>query len=266
MPLRTRFFSAAALGLLAVRLAAADATVVSKSTVTGIPRRPGAAAAGPSERELTTTSYYKNGMVRTEMGDATTITTRERVFLIDNAKKTFQAVSLKTLEEQANPMLSMLKVKSDIQVKPGGKTQTILGKPAKNYVLTMTMKFELPPALAGGAGAGGATTAKMPGLTMRMELWVTEAIQVGKAVNPVGGAGAFMKPLLDKMQSIKGLPLRSSMTQSVEGMPMAGAGKMTARTEVISIDEKPLPDTLFAPPKGYKQQPYSPPGFGGLPG
>jgi len=73
--------------------------------------------------------------------------------------------------------------------------------------------------------------------------------------------------MVEKMRAIPGLPLRVVMTQTFQG---AMLGRMASkpvkvRTDVVSIDESPLPETMFAPPKGYKQVPYMAPSFMNLP-
>lgn len=263
--------AAAVLCLLAARVALADVTVVMKTTIDGMPRRPGAAGPAPKSRELTSTDYYKGDMVRSEMGDVVMIAVGDRVFLIDDASKTYQVATRKALEEQANPMAAMLQVQGPATLKPGGKTATILGKPAKNWLLTLSMRLNVPPGMRVMAeGATAATPTKPPVITMKMEVWTTEAVSVAKSRAPMSGGMGMLKPLTDKLQSIPGLTLRTTMTQTIEGMGMAlkgmGKGGATVRAEAVSLSEKPLPDSLFAPPKGYKQRPFIPAGMPGMPG
>lgn len=283
---RSAPLAAAALALVpaAVR---ADATVVTQTQVENLPGASGAKRAARTTTSVSAavvsgsrrgsariTTYYRNGASRTETPDGATIVTPERVYLIDDAKKTYQAVSKAKMADTANPFLAMLQMKTDAKAIPGGKTQVILGKPARNWIVTATVRMTLPA--MGALGGQDGATAKPQTMTIRVrtEMWVTEAVDIGAGAAAMGmgdaapGAG-FMKPMVDKMKEIKGLPLRVTMTQTMEGAMMPAAMKskpVTIRTEVVSIDEKPLPASLFLPPKGYRQVPYTPPMMPGMPG
>ena len=161
-------------------------------------------------------------------------------------------------------MLAMMDIKADVSVKPTGKSQTIQGKTAQQYVLTMAMKLGMKVATE---GASKEDMPQIPPLTSKTELWTVEfpGITLGasgaRQAMPAGmGNLPFVKDLTDKLKSIKGIPLQTTMTQDVMGK------KMNVTLKTLSLSEAPLPESLFAPPAGYKQVPYEAPPMPTMPG
>jgi hypothetical protein len=248
------FFAVSALTVtVAAPAAHADLKVVTTTTTSG--------GAGRSTT-TTSTNYYKGGKFRSE--------TKEAVILIDGsgkiitlnpAKKTYSEMS--PAEMLNNPYMRMVDLKTSVNLKPGGKKKTIVGKVAKNYIYTATIQMSLSQAaLNQMKGRGGAPSAppKLPTIVMEGEQWVTESVQVpAKAVSNSMSAMASlpgMKNLMDKLASIKGLPLESRITMTFKGgPPNAQNMKPQVTTSVASsLSEAPLSDALFKVPAGYTKQ------------
>lgn len=211
----------------------------------------------------TVTTYYKAGRMRTEVGEQVTIFDGERTLLLNPKKKTYQAIPKNAGAELANPMLAMMDIKADVSVRTTGKSQAIQGKVAQQYVLTMTMKLGMKSA---AEGAPKADMPQIPPITSKTELWTVEfpgiTLGAGAARQAMpGGMGnvPFVKDLSEKLKSIKGIPLQTTMTQEVMGK------KISVTVKAVSLSESPLPDSLFAPPVGYKQIPYEAPAMPMMP-
>jgi len=261
--------------------ALADATVVSETRMEGASALPtvGGAPTSGGSKVAKATVRYKGGAMRTETEDGAMIVTPERMIFIDEAARKWSATSASKASSAANPLLGMIDFKTEAAVRATGKMSTVLGRPAKQWLVDAVIRIKMPDlsGLMGGGASGGGGKPKAPAAStsvvrVRTEVWATEAVDVGGNVAFLGGAGGapgsdFLKPMLEKMRAIRGLPLRVVMTQTLEGGffgKMAGK-PIRVRTEVVSIDERPLSADLFAPPKGYKQVPYVPDSFMNLP-
>jgi hypothetical protein len=237
---------------------------------------------GGKEGGATMKQFYKGNKVRTESASSVTIydTTTDRSIVLDNENKTYYVSSVKRMQEmiKESPMGGMIdKVKMTVtgDVKPGGQTKTILGKPAQNYKYTFVMNMDMsglasmiPEKERKNMPKGGLSGIKT---TISGETWTTTAVSLAnpsafnKAAAAMQGAGGIggggMEQIAAKMSQIKGFTLLATQKIGVPDMPMGKNGKkppssaMTVRQEVISLKEDTLPDSLFAPPKGYKQVP-----------
>jgi len=115
-----------------------------------------------------------------------------------------------------------------VTLHPTGATQTISGYEAKEY------------AISGGPYGGS--------------LWATEAIDLGpmaqewrelagRIASGPGPAGE----LAEAMATIKGLPLRITLTTAIAGK------RFTVTTEAVEISEKAAPADVLAVPDGFKK-------------
>jgi hypothetical protein len=241
----------------------ADLKLVQKTIMEGnLSKRVQGAGGPPTPPSVT--MFYKGNKTRTESGDRVTIFDGERVLLLNPAKKTYQAIPKNAAAEMANPMMAMMDIKASVDVKATGKTQTIQGKQAKQYVMTMTMKLGMKQG-AGGAEKGEAP--QLPSFTTRTELWtaeipgVTLSPSMAKQNMPGGMASMpFVKDMTEKLKTIKGIPLLTTMNQEIMGK------KLNMSIKTVSLSEAPLPASLFAPPAGYKQVPYTAPAMPMMPG
>jgi hypothetical protein len=243
----------------------ADLKLVQKTVMEGELSKQVQKAGGPSQPP-SVTMFYKGNKTRTEAGDRVTIFDGERVLLLNPAKKTYQAIPKNAASDMAsaNPMMAMMDIKASVDVKATGKTQSIQGKQAKQYVMTMTMKLGMKQG-AGGGEKGEAP--QLPAFTTRTELWtadfpgVTLSPSMAKQSMPGGmGSMPFVKDMTEKLKTIKGIPLLTTMNQEIMGK------KMNMSIKTVSLSEAPLPDSLFAPPAGYKQVPYTAPAMPMMPG
>jgi hypothetical protein len=225
--------------------------------------------------------FYKGTKVRTESGGNVTIydTATDRSLILDNAKKTYYMASVKRMQEMVkeSPMggiISKMKMTVTGDVKPGGQTKTILGKPAQNYKYTLVMNMDMsgmmdmiPEKERKGMPKGGMSAIKT---TISGELWTTTAVSLanpsafnkGFAAMQGGGLGGDgAEQIAAKMSVVKGFTLLSTQKIGLPEMPTGKGGKkppssaMSVRQEVVSLKESPLPDSLFVAPKGYKQVP-----------
>jgi hypothetical protein len=224
-----------------------------------------------------TTTYVKGNRLRTEAEGTMTITDGVRTWLIDTNKKTYSIVVNEKLGQMGGPMLEqfrqMIDIKMDTRVKPGGKSRTILGKPARNYVFTMSMQMNFKPG-SGPKAPTGDRAIQLPVLSLKGETWTTDAVSLAPSILKSAGAGAIFSRLgmlgssVEKsaaaFESMKGFPLETTMTQSMTGMPKGQKGGEARKVtfSVVSLKTDTLPDSLFQPPKGFKQIPYSAPSMG----
>lgn len=257
--------------------ASADLKLVQTTTTNGELGQRMQKAAGP--QGMTVTMYYKGNKSRVEAGERVTIFDGQRTLLLNAKAKTYQVLPKDLATSAANPMMAMMDIKADVSVKPTGKTQTIQGKKASQYVMNMTMQLGMKPgamkAMQAQAGSGADKGAspkempKIPPITSKIELWTVEFAGItpsSSAMSRQGiGAGManmpFMKDMTEKMKSIKGIPLLTTTSQDVMGRHMETTMKTTA------LSEAPLPESLFAAPAGFKQVPYEAPSMMmGMPG
>ena len=243
----------------------ADLKLVQKTSMEGdLSKRVQGAGGPPTPPSVT--MFYKGNKTRTEAGDRVTIFDGERILLLNPAKKTYQAIPKNAGADMAsaNPMMAMMDIKASVDVKATGKTQTIQGKQAKQYVMTMTMKLGMKQGAGGGASG---ESPQIPPFTTRTELWtaefpgVTLSPSMAKQNMPGGMASMpFVKDMTEKLKTIKGIPLLTTMNQEIMGK------KMNISVKTVSLSEAPLPNSLFAPPAGYKQVPYTAPAMPMMPG
>jgi hypothetical protein len=219
------------------------------------------------------TTYVKGERVRSETGKSVTITDGTRTWLINSEKKTYSVVTNAKLGSGANPAMDQFNQMIDLSlsatVKPGGKTRTILGKPAQNYLFSIDMKMKFKPG-SGPTGVTGKEPMRLPQMKTTGEIWATQAIpplptsSVGASslVSGFRALGAAGKGASDKFGIVKGFTLETTMKQSAVGGNMPGLDKarnMQIKTSVTSLKTDPLPDSLFGPPAGFKQIPYEGP-------
>ncbi len=272
---------------------AADVTITSTLTMTApkqMPGQPGRGGFGRETTRQTVTACYKGDRVRTQTSagsvvlyDAATDTTTT----LNPANKTYTVNASKKMLDQVKPFLSMFQVSVTGGVTPGAATKTIAGLPARNYRVNLQMKMGMSgsaPGAGGGTPAGTLFSMKMAG-----EQWASSAVSLPARVQTqmttsglraLGGRMPGMEKMAGKMTVVKGLPLSSRMTITMitpqgMGAVMGGGGPsggksgpivITTITDTKSVSRKPLPDSLFSVPAGYREVQPSTPGRGGMPG
>jgi len=244
-----------------VAIARADVKIVTRMETSGGFTPEGSGGA-------TTTTYYKGDKVRTEAGDTITLFdgATDKYITIYKTKKTYTTGNLKDTLAQTSNLEKQLKITTTMDLKPGGKTRTLAGKPAKNYLWTANISFVArAEALKNAENTSGPRGFKM---VMKGETWATEAITLSAkttrlaSVFSMGNGIAGLKPFTEKLASIQGVPLSFEITQTMTPIaapnPDPNAPKlrpinMTVTSKVVSISEDPLPDSLFKIPAGYKK-------------
>lgn len=262
--LNSRVCGAVAVGALlftGMASARADVKLVAKQTVSG-----GLLPQGASDSTVTT--YYKGDKVRTEAGPFVTIydCAGDKFYTLDPAKKTYTLSSLKAAQQRGAEASRFANFKTNVNLKPGGKTRTIAGKRTTNYI--WDANISITPTKETLKNAPKADRNASFRLTMSGETWATEGIKVSASCQRLneaammGGAGsvAGLRPLVQKLGSIKGVTLLSDMTQNVIPSGVSGSDgkqarpiKMEVSSRVTSISEAPLPASLFSVPAGYKK-------------
>ncbi len=281
--------SLAVLGALPVR---ADVTITSALTTNApkqMPGRPGGGGSGNQTTHQTVTAYYKGDKVRTQTSGGAVVlydAATDATTILNPADKTYTLNASKKMLDQVKPFLSMFKVSVDGGVTPGAATKTIAGLPARNYRVNLQMKMGMSGSAPAGAPAGTLISMKMAG-----EQWASSAVSLPTRVQTqmttsglraLGGMMPGMEKMAGKMTAVKGLPLSSRMTitmttpQGLGGAMMGGGapargGKtgpivITTVTDTQSVSRKPLPDSLFSVPAGYREVQPNVSGRGGLPG
>jgi len=277
-------------------------TMTAPRQMPGRPAR-GSGGSGSETTRQTVTAYYKGNKVRTQSSvgsvtlyDAATDTTT----VLNPADKTYTVNASKKMVEQVKPFLSMFKVSVGGGVTPGTASKTIAGLPARNYRINLQMKMGVDPQSAIGRGglapgAPGTSAAGTPPATLfRMKMageqWASSAVSLParvqtqmttSALRALGGMMPGMEKMAGRMTAVKGLPLSSRMTitmttpQGIGAAMMGGGGPAGAKsgpivittvTDTKSVSRKPLPDSLFTIPAGYREVQPAAPGMGGMPG
>lgn len=219
-----------------------------------------ASAAGTKVPEsATTTLYFKGDKVRTETKNSIMLFDGARLLVLNPEKKTYQAMPL---DAAKNPMAAMMDIKAEVSLKPSGKTKTIQGKLAKQYILTLTMKVGIKPGMLPSKQGSPKTEApQIPPITSKSEIWAAEF--TGVSAKPTVAMQALaalpgMQEVQEKLKGVKGIGLETTMTQDLMGRTMS------VHTVTKSLSEAPLPASLFEIPKGWKQIPFEPGGRGGF--
>jgi hypothetical protein len=266
--------SAVALSVLS-SVARADVKIVSEIKMTGATATLMGVTPG---KPFTQTTYYKGKKQRVEQPGMVSITDGETgmTTILDPAKKTFYVSDPAEVAKamSANPVMSMVKIETtSVDVKAGGQSKSIAGKSAKNYKVSANMKM-------GMEGGDDAMAAMFPTVIIKNEQWTTEGItlplsvvkfnaeQYTKNLPPFFQKG--LKPYIDKVGTIQGFPLASTVTMEFvfangsPGLPGIPKDPSVTTTEVKEISEAPLDDALFTVPSDYKK--VEPPTPGALPG
>ena len=247
---------------MAAALANADAKVVSKFTMSGI--------MGGQPKEKRMTAYYKNGMMRTEGSDGQVMimnSKKHQSFMIDPATRTYSEFNVESLSGAPTGMMGSMKMKLNAHFKNTKDKKKIVGRPAKKYIGDIGATA-LIPAMGQMKTSPGSMDIKM-----HMEQWTTTVVKVDLSPSEMMGAfgqilkglvaGSDTKQFMKEASKIKGLPLDVDMTMTMtmhpakgtppppSGTPMSFTINMNSRVQ--SIDEKPLPASLFQVPPGYKK-------------
>ena len=238
--------------LATVAVASADVKVVAKVTVSGSPSGTGT---------QTVTTCYKGSFIRTETDKTISIYNTDSQTLITMRKsdKTYTSLGLKDTMMKMPAVLAKLHVNSTADVNPTDQTTMIAGRRAKKYVGVATIQIT----------AEGAAMNSYPTTRIDLVQWMGEPVTGSSNTTDakpleqlLGPLKIFngMDPVIKAFSKMKGLPLSSRVTVTTTGGTKQRSPIVTT-TEVQSIQEGPLADSLFAVPKGYKLSVTTVPSF-----
>jgi len=166
---------------------------------------------------------------------------RDLMYMVNDAQRTYMEMPLGQMANMAMPMMQDMKV----DVQKTGQTRKIKQWNCTQYVITAT---------------GG--NAQMP-INMKLDLWVADEVKYdAEAKEQMQAFNKMMKPLMDKMKDIDGLPIETIMTMNMMGQAI------TTKSCVTLVRQGPIPASMFELPAGYTKQtmPKAPRGGGMPPG
>lgn len=218
----------------------------------------------------TVTTYFRKGLVRSDMGNDTTIVNEKthQTIVIDNAAKTYHVVSMTAGQNQE--MMKNMKFAVSGKVTPSNKTKKLLGRPARLYSADFKITFTSP--MLGNVPQT---------MNVHMDQWTSTAVHT-----PV--STAQMMQVVSKMfQGMPGMTGMDKMTKELakmKGFPLDSQGSMkmtfkmpqgqptqqgvptsidiTFNNTVMSLKETSLSDSLFKVPAGYRKLASGPGGPG----
>ncbi|MBC8138552.1 MAG: hypothetical protein H8F28_21945 [Fibrella sp.] len=252
--------------------ARADLKLEQTVTTSGVPKQDMGKTTTAKPTTEKTVTYYKNGKQRIEGTDQVIIhdAVNEKTFILDPKKKTFYEVppAGSVVTDDSDPMAEMMKMaelNGDVVVTDLKEEKSILGKTARHYSYVMTLKFSIKdpkaPAMVAGflptfVTTGDQWTVDVPGSSA----FAKRSTQAAFEGLP-SGPGKNFKTVMEKMATMKGIPLEGTQSSktSFGELPVAGLNarmpkEPTVRqTKTTSLSEEPLPDSLFVVPTDYKK-------------
>lgn len=235
--------------------ARADVKIVSEQSLTGMEDW------GLRSLPIKVTRYFKGDMMREEYQGRNIVhiydSKADKYYTLDRNTQTYAVQTLDEVTNDAAGGLAQLAVIGDVTVAEGGSTQTIAGKPAKNYSTSANLLIK-----------SERSGMKVIDVKMQGEQWTTGTIAL-PSTNPRLVRAAYLlstnahklfKPFYDKVTEIKGLPLSFDQIltfQTMPGITLNGArqGTIEAHGDVQAVSTAVLPDYLFHVPKTFKLVP-----------
>lgn len=228
---------------------------------------------GPmTNRDQTTTTYFKKGMMRVETSDGSIFlfnSKTKKSYMLRPTTKQYSEFSVDNMGGPVSSMMSDLKMKITGHMIPTNRKSVILGKRANLYKADMTMDMELPGNMMGGTNKGSMGTMHAD---MQMNQWTTSTMRdkisaketmaaLGQMLQGLAAMGADTKQLVKEFSKMKGVPLNSDIVMKMKmtpsktattppaGTPMAFTMNITSRVQ--SISEAPVSADIFNIPPGY---------------
>lgn len=176
-----------------------------------------------SGQVLSTTYSVKGARTRTEQSNGTAIITdaeRGEITMLMPAKRMYMVRKLNA------PVKSTANSKPTVTLRKTLETETILGYPCTKYVSTVETR----------------------GMTINVELWVTDRLGTFVEIGASSGSGA-QSPWSDALSEAQGqmmdiFPLRITTTSD--------NAKANLQIEVTSVEKKSLGDSLFEAPADWR--------------
>jgi hypothetical protein len=219
---------------------------------------------------MPTVTMIKGMKMRVESGDGdkTMISIydveNQKLYMFDNKKKEADVWDMAAFSGEVGKAVQIEGM--TMSVKPNGQTKVIGGKTAQGFDINAMV-----PAMIGGE-KGMKMTVNMTG-----KAWIVKGapgtadyINFYKAAGERGfiftdpraakgspGQAKAMAEMYEEFSKLGGLPYESETNIKLGGEgPMAGMmakmGNVTVTSTVESVDTAAIPDSMFAPPAGYK--------------
>jgi hypothetical protein len=235
--------------LVAVLPAHADLKLVSKMHVDiGGTTRP--------DQEFTT--YYKGNLIRSESGDTVTLSQVQTglTAVLRPSTKTYRQFNVNQ-SAPGNPAMRAMKVEGQATVTPTAEHKVIAGKNATKFVADVDVTM-----------TSSSNQAFSQHTTMHIVRWTTTEVSTGispdllarfspESMTFQGLSG--MDEVNKELAKITGVPLSSEVTIKSEFSGPSGVGGIPPPsieeidTDVQSIDDSALDDSLFQVPPDYKK-------------
>lgn len=251
---RTARFAVLCASAILATNAQADVKMVSRMTMTS------SMGASQQQPPQTITAYFRQGMMRSDVGTTSTIMNAKthQTLILDHDTKTYSQLNM--LGPQAKTLKGM-KMSITGGVKPTSEKKTIAGKVAHKYVGDFVMTMSMPQM------QGQNQTMKM-----HIEQWATTDVpaalspseMMGVMSNMFQGLSGMggMDKLIKEMGKVKGFPLdnKTTMTMSFamppgqqrpQGMPSTFS--FSIQNTILSLKVAPVDAGLFKIPGGYKK-------------
>lgn len=212
------------------------------------------------------TLYYQGTRAHLQQGALITLILQDTLYQLRPTEKLYRAIAVAQLRPAKAPEYANAKVRASSR--PGGKHKLIAGERAQNWLIESTGFLDMT-ALAQKAPSEAERRKFPKSLTVQMsaENWLSErdrlAPNVQAAVGALAGAenpmGQLMQPLLQAASKQPGLLLATTLRIKLTTLPPqknALNGTVVITTRTVRLEHKPLPDSLFTLPPGYKQVPW----------
>lgn len=259
----------AALALASAALSA-DVTIVTTISIEG--GAPGMMAGQQMPRMVNRVKGLRSASTL-EMQGATMTTivnlASRRVVMLNSQNRTAQV-----FDGTAKPADKSIPVpKTDIKMKPTGRTRTIQGVECSEHTYTVTVQMDQ---MMGGTQMPPEAAGMLQGVSMRMDgsVWsattgpgaaefmaytktaIEKNILEVLAGNVPGLAGGLDQMMSASLQA-PGVPYLNEMTITAEGtgqmvQMLQQMGPTKVKMEVTSVTTDPVPDSTFEIPEGYK--------------
>lgn len=215
--------------------AAADTLVTMASHEKGVGDQP--------ERRGTVTLWIGDDLVARDDGRSTAILRDGELVLVDHESRSYSVLALPVdmpalippeMRELAGQMMQMMRM--DAEITPTDERREIGGWEARRYQVQLTNPM---------------------GVAVAMDLWLSEEVELPAArikelsralgeVQPGGGGWVA------ELTALPGFPVLQETRVNV------GDDEMTSREELVSIERKPAPAGVYAPPAEYEEVPFNP--------
>jgi hypothetical protein len=218
----------------------------------------------PTEGE--TVTYFKGGRMRSDWSrEGKTLTTildldHEKMISIDQDKKKAEVYDLAKI---AGDLKSIPDGDMKVEVKPTGKTKSILGRSCEEYRISVLVPYQDPSGMSVDTVLAGPAwiSRDSPGLSDYCAFYL-KAVEKGLFFNHPAAAKAQpgrAKGTTRLYQELAkaGLPYATDIRVEFHGtgmlaQMMSKMGDVTTASTVTEVSTKPIPDQVFEVPAGFK--------------